>query len=82
MTENHAYNAANEIVKRMEDDGVLEELTNYDQTVAWVANIIAKEYGTPLIGFLDKSEVDPTTLLDAILEFGEGDNEPEHLREY
>lgn len=70
--ENHALNAANEVVKRLFDEGVLGEEVSYDETVAWVANIIAKEYSEPLIGFL---KIDPCeSLTSALLEFGEGDN--------
>ena len=74
--ENHALNAAHEIVKRLADDGFFDEgVLNYDETVTWVANIIATEFNTPLIGFLVNEGVSD------VLEFGEGDGTAERLHD-
>lgn len=78
----HAKNAANEVVRRLFDEGILDELTVYDDAVEWIAKIIETEYNDAPIVFPEKVDPSSETILDAILEFGEGDNGSERLREY
>lgn len=74
--ENHALNAASEVVKRLFDDGVLGEEVSYDETVAWMANIIAAEYREPPIGFLPNNV---ELVLDE--EMAHGEQTAERLRD-